>query len=200
MWISPRHSGRRDSRFTLCRAEPYSGRAAPSRFALAGDCIVVAFAGILSRDVCRLAGPVAANGAFPVYSMVVGWKKARHCRPSGWRDNAEYSVVRHFTEYYRRSGHRNYPGAVDGVLDIAALGFLDLGAQLPSPEWGPCWGMRWANLCLAWTVAARRGDNAQCFTGSCSEMEVRRAIIAGVGQNAVTGYHVYHWCKPAKVG
>ncbi|XPE59923.1 ABC transporter permease subunit [Shigella flexneri] len=30
------------------------------------------------------------------------------------------------------------------ILDIAALGFLDLGAQLPSPEWGRCWAMRWS--------------------------------------------------------
>ncbi|WP_164224230.1 ABC transporter permease subunit, partial [Stenotrophomonas maltophilia] len=26
------------------------------------------------------------------------------------------------------------------ILDIAALGFLDLGAQLPSPEWGAMLG------------------------------------------------------------
>ncbi|VDY42544.1 peptide transporter permease SapC [Salmonella enterica subsp. enterica serovar Daytona] len=44
MWISPRRSGRRDARFTLCRAEPYSGHAAfhPS---LLLAIIVVAFAG-----------------------------------------------------------------------------------------------------------------------------------------------------------
>ncbi len=30
------------------------------------------------------------------------------------------------------------------ILDIAALGFLDLGAQLLSPEWGAMLGMRWS--------------------------------------------------------
>jgi cationic peptide transport system permease protein len=30
------------------------------------------------------------------------------------------------------------------ILDIAALGFLDLGAQLPSPEWGACSATRWS--------------------------------------------------------
>lgn len=65
MWISPRRSGRRDARFTLCRAEPYSGHAAFHPFALAGDyrrgiCRPTS----VTRDVCRLAGPVAANGTF----------------------------------------------------------------------------------------------------------------------------------------
>ncbi|SQJ42126.1 Peptide transport system ATP-binding protein sapD [Salmonella enterica] len=53
------------------------------------------------------------------------------------------------------------------ILDIAALGFLDLGAQLPSPEWGAMLGgCAGANLCRAVDCyATRRGDNAQCFTG-----------------------------------
>ncbi|SQJ22096.1 Peptide transport system ATP-binding protein sapD [Salmonella enterica subsp. enterica] len=53
------------------------------------------------------------------------------------------------------------------ILDIAALGFLDLGAQLPSPEWGGhVGGCAGANLCRAVDrYATRRGDNAQCFTG-----------------------------------
>ncbi|SUG88345.1 Peptide transport system ATP-binding protein sapD [Salmonella enterica subsp. enterica] len=53
------------------------------------------------------------------------------------------------------------------ILDIAALGFLDLGAQLPSPEWGAMLGgCAGVNLCRAVDrYATRRGDNAQCFTG-----------------------------------
>ncbi|VEA22236.1 Peptide transport system ATP-binding protein sapD [Salmonella enterica subsp. enterica] len=53
------------------------------------------------------------------------------------------------------------------ILDIAALGFLDLGAQLPSPEWGAMLGgCAGANLCRAVDrYVTRRGDNAQCFTG-----------------------------------
>lgn len=65
MWISPRRSGRRDPRFTLCRTEPYSGHAAFHPFALAGDyrCGICRPTSV-TRDVCRLAGPVAANGTF----------------------------------------------------------------------------------------------------------------------------------------
>ncbi len=47
------------------------------------------------------------------------------------------------------------------ILDIAALGFLNLGAQLPSPEWGHVGGCAGANLCRAVDrYATRRGDNA----------------------------------------
>ncbi len=80
MWISPRRIGGRDSRFTLCRAEPYSGRCFPSL----RSCWRLSswhFAGPhLSRDVCRAAGPVAPpNGTF-VYSMVHDeLEKVRHC-------------------------------------------------------------------------------------------------------------------------
>lgn len=53
------------------------------------------------------------------------------------------------------------------ILDIAALGFLDLGAQLPSPEWGAMLGDALELIYVApWVdYATRRGDNAQCFTG-----------------------------------
>lgn len=75
--------------------------------------IVVAFAGPhLSHAMFAVWLALLPRMVRSVYSMT--GKRVRHCRPSGWSDNAEYSVVRHFTEYYRRSGHRNYPGAVDG--------------------------------------------------------------------------------------
>lgn len=52
------------------------------------------------------------------------------------------------------------------ILDIAALGFLDLGAQLPLLNGGHVGGCAGANLCRAVDrYATRRGDNAQCFTG-----------------------------------
>ncbi len=39
------------------------------------------------------------------------------------------------------------------ILDIAALGFLDLGAQLPSPEWGAMLGDSLELVYVApWTV------------------------------------------------
>lgn len=39
------------------------------------------------------------------------------------------------------------------ILDIAALGFLDLGAQLPSPEWGAMLGDSLDLVYVApWTV------------------------------------------------
>ncbi|MGL4678611.1 MAG: ABC transporter permease subunit, partial [Plesiomonas shigelloides] len=39
------------------------------------------------------------------------------------------------------------------MLDIAALGFLDLGAQRPSPEWGAMLGEALSLLYIApWTV------------------------------------------------
>ncbi len=39
------------------------------------------------------------------------------------------------------------------ILDIAALGFLDLGAQLPSPEWGAMLGDALELIYAApWTV------------------------------------------------
>lgn len=74
------------------------------------------------------------------------------------------------------------------ILDIAALGFLDLGAQLPSPEWGAMLGdaleliyvARGLSCCSAAIMISvllvnLLGDG------------VRRAIIAG-WNNAITRY------------
>lgn len=68
------------------------------------------------------------------------------------------------------------------IMDIAALGFLDLGAQLPSPEWGAMLGDSLELVYVApWTVM---------LPGACILVSVllinllgdgvRRAIIAGV--------------------
>ncbi len=79
--------------------------------------IVVAFAGPhLSHAMFAVWLALLPRMVRSVYSMVHDEleKRVRHSRPSGWRDNTEYPVVRHFTEYYRRSGHRNYPSAIDG--------------------------------------------------------------------------------------
>lgn len=74
------------------------------------------------------------------------------------------------------------------ILDIAALGFLDLGAQLPSPEWGAMLGdaleliyvARGLSCCgaaimISVLLVNLLGDG------------VRRAIIAG-WNNAITRY------------
>ncbi len=52
------------------------------------------------------------------------------------------------------------------ILDIAALGFLDLGAQLPSPEWGAMLGDALELIYVApWTVMLPGGDYAQRTAG-----------------------------------
>jgi cationic peptide transport system permease protein len=52
-----------------------------------------------------------------------------------------------------RAGHRDHPRLSMAILDIAALGFLDLGAQLPSPEWGAMLGDALELIYVApWTV------------------------------------------------
>lgn len=53
------------------------------------------------------------------------------------------------------------------ILDIAALGFLDLGAQLPSPEWGAMLGDALELIYVApWTVMlpGRRLCSAYCWS------------------------------------
>jgi hypothetical protein len=51
------------------------------------------------------------------------------------------------------------------ILDIAALGFLDLGAQLPSPEWGAMLGDALELIYVApWTMlpGSHYGERAAC--------------------------------------
>lgn len=123
---------------------------------------------------------------------MMNWKRVRHCRPSGWRDNAEYSVVRHFTEYYRRSGHRNYPGAVDGDSGHRRAGILDLGAQLPSPEWGHVGDALELIYVAPWTVMLPGAAiTLSVLLVNLLGDGIRRAIIAG-WNNAVTGYPQSH--------
>lgn len=53
------------------------------------------------------------------------------------------------------------------ILDIAALGFLDLGAQLPSPEWGAMLGdsLELVRRRPLDGDAARRGNPGQRVAG-----------------------------------
>lgn len=90
---------------------------------------------------------------------MTNWKRVRYRRPSGWRINAEYSLVCCDAQHHRRAGHRITRALSMAILDIAALGFLDLGAQLPSPEWGAMLGDALELIYVApWTVMLRCGN------------------------------------------
>lgn len=67
------------------------------------------------------------------------------------------------------------------ILDIAALGFLDLGAQLPSPEWGAMMGDTLELVYAApWTVMLPGGAiMASVLIVNILGDGVRRAFIAG---------------------
>ncbi|WP_297196694.1 putrescine export ABC transporter permease SapC [uncultured Pluralibacter sp.] len=68
------------------------------------------------------------------------------------------------------------------ILDIAALGFLDLGAQLPSPEWGAMLGDALELIYVApWTVMLPGGAImiSVLFINLLGD-GIRRAIDAGV--------------------
>lgn len=75
------------------------------------------------------------------------------------------------------------------ILDIAALGFLDLGAQLPSPEWGAMLGDALELIYVApWTVM---------LPGAAIMISVLLVNLLGDGgaaqllrgwNNAITGY------------
>lgn len=68
------------------------------------------------------------------------------------------------------------------ILDIAALGFLDLGAQLPSPEWGAMLGDSLELIYVApWTVMLPGAAIMICvLIVNLLGDGVRRAIVAGV--------------------
>jgi cationic peptide transport system permease protein len=105
------------------------------------------------------------------------------CSPSGWRSfrvmvRSVYSMVhdeleKEYVVAARLDGATTFnilwfavlPNIASGlvteitralsmaILDIAALGFLDLGAQLPSPEWGAMLGDALELIYVApWTV------------------------------------------------
>ncbi len=69
------------------------------------------------------------------------------------------------------------------ILDIAALGFLDLGAQLPSPEWGAMLGDALELIYVApWTVMLPGAAiMISVLLVNLLGDGVRRAIIAGGG-------------------
>lgn len=68
------------------------------------------------------------------------------------------------------------------ILDIAALGFLDLGAQLPSPEWGAMLGDALELIYVApWTVMLPGGAiMISVLLVNLLGDGIRRAINAGV--------------------
>lgn len=68
------------------------------------------------------------------------------------------------------------------ILDIAALGFLNLGAQLPSPEWGAMLGDSLELIYVApWTVMLPGAAIMICvLIVNLLGDGVRRAIVAGV--------------------
>jgi cationic peptide transport system permease protein len=68
------------------------------------------------------------------------------------------------------------------ILDIAALGFLDLGAQLPSPEWGAMLGDALELIYVApWTVMLPGAAiMLSVLLVNLLGDGIRRAIIAGV--------------------
>ncbi|OON41187.1 antimicrobial peptide ABC transporter permease SapC [Izhakiella australiensis] len=68
------------------------------------------------------------------------------------------------------------------ILDIAALGFLDLGAQLPSPEWGAMMGDSLELIYVApWTVMLPGAAiMISVLIVNLLGEGIRRAIIAGV--------------------
>ncbi|MEA9389397.1 putrescine export ABC transporter permease SapC [Acerihabitans sp. TG2] len=68
------------------------------------------------------------------------------------------------------------------ILDIAALGFLDLGAQLPSPEWGAMMGDTLDLVYVApWTVMLPGGViMASVLIVNLLGDGLRRALISGV--------------------
>ncbi len=134
--------------------------------------IVVAFARpSVTRDVCRLATallPCRMVRSECTAWCMMNWKYVILPPTSGWRDNAEYSVVRAFCEYLRRrSGRKELPGRCRwrfwtsprcGRTFYSARGF-------PLLNGAPCWGMRRLSMSRRGRYATRRGDNAQCFTG-----------------------------------
>lgn len=68
------------------------------------------------------------------------------------------------------------------ILDIAALGFLDLGAQLPSPEWGAMMGDTLDLVYVApWTIMLPGGAiMASVLIVNLLGDGLRRALISGV--------------------
>ncbi|WP_067701574.1 putrescine export ABC transporter permease SapC [Erwinia sp. ErVv1] len=68
------------------------------------------------------------------------------------------------------------------ILDIAALGFLDLGAQLPSPEWGAMLGDALELIYVApWTVMLPGGAiMLSVLIVNLLGDGIRRAIVSGV--------------------
>lgn len=79
--------------------------------------IVVAFAGpSLSHAMFAVWLALLPRMVRSIYSMVHDetGKRVRYRRPSGWRINAEYSLVCCDAKHHRWAGHRDHPRTVDG--------------------------------------------------------------------------------------
>ena len=118
-----------------------------------------------------------------IYSRcMTNWKKVRYRRPSGWRINAEYSLFAVMPNITAGLVTEITRALSMAILDIAALGFLDLGAQLPSPEWGAMLGDALELIYVApWTVMLPGAAiMISVLLVNLLGDGVRRAIIAGV--------------------
>ena len=82
---------------------------------------------LLAIIVVAFAGPSLSHAMFAVWLAccrvwyvrftawcMTNWKRVRYRRPSGWRINAEYSLVCCDAKHHRRAGHRDHPRTVDG--------------------------------------------------------------------------------------
>ncbi len=91
-------------------------------------------------------------------------------------------LVRHFTEYYRRSGHRNYRALSMAILVITALGIFESRRAASSPEWGAMLGDALELIYVApWTVMLPAAITLSVLLVNLLGDGIRRAIIiAGV--------------------
>jgi cationic peptide transport system permease protein len=88
------------------------------------------------------------------------------------------------------------------ILDIAALGFLDLGAQLPSPEWGAMLGDALELIYVApWTVMLPGAAiMVSVLLINLLGDGIRRAINAGCNNAALIFATSPSNSKPVKAG
>ncbi len=79
-----------------------------------------------------------------IYSMgMTNWKKSTLSPPVWMAHQREYSLVCCDAKHHRRAGHRDHRALSMAILDIAALGFLDLGDNSPRLNGERCSVMRW---------------------------------------------------------
>ncbi len=74
---------------------------------------------------------------------MTNWKKSTLSPPVWMAHHAEYSLVCCDAKHHRRGGHRITRALSMAILDIAALGFLDLAHNSPHLNGERCSVMRW---------------------------------------------------------